>query len=105
MTTDPKKTLVNFRLPPELVEAVDDAARRAGLNRTEWVTTTLTMAARAEGERTARAVAARVPAAQLPNQRVAIEGCAHPKGYRVWGDAGLCCLLCQTVLERRRQGA
>lgn len=101
--TDTKKVLVNFRLLPDLVGLIDQAAARAGLNRTEWVVTTLTVAARGEVERTARAVAARVPAAQVPNGR--IDGCAHPKAFRAWLADTLCCLQCRTVLERRRQGA
>lgn len=93
------KQLVNFRLPPELVEAVDAAAARAGLNRTEWVKSTLTLACRAEGQRTGQAVAVRVPPGALG------DGCSHPKHLRRWDRQGLLCQVCETVLERTRQGA
>lgn len=95
----PQKTLVNFRLMPDLVEAIDAAAARAGLNRTEWVTSTLTMAARAEVNRTGQAVAVRIPPGALG------DGCHHPKHLRRWDRAGLVCQVCEVVLERARQGA
>lgn len=101
-----RKTLVNFRLVPDLVEQIDAAAARAGLNRTEWVTTTLTMAARTELEGRTRAVAARVPAAQLPVADGRLDGCAHPKGQRAWvADGQLVCLDCGTTLQRIHKGA
>lgn len=104
MTPDPKKVLVNFRLPPALVEAIDQAASRAGLNRTEWVASTLTMAAREMAEATARAAAVRVPAADVPPGVVV--GCGHPKSRRARAaDGTLWCMDCRTVLERQRQGA
>jgi hypothetical protein len=91
---DPKKVLVNFRLPPRLVEAIDHAAARAGLNRTEWEVS----------EATARAAAARVPAADVPPGMVV--GCGHPKSRRARAaDGTLWCMDCRTVLERQRQGA
>lgn len=93
------KVLVNFRLPPELVEAIDGAAARAGLNRTEWVKSTLTVAARGELERTGRAVAARVPPGAMG------DGCPHPKHLRRWDGQRLVCQVCEVVLERARQGA
>lgn len=106
VTGKPAKTLVNFRLPDELVAQVDAAAARAGLNRTEWVTSILTVESRRELEGRTRAVAARVPAATitLPAQAVG-DGCAHPKHLRDWNGRGLVCQVCDTVLERRRQGA
>lgn len=108
MTTP--RILVNFRLAGELITAIDAAASRAGLNRTEWVTSTLTLAARAELEGRAMAVAAGVPASEFTapewsGTRVVIDGCAHPKSARGWLGEGLVCMLCRTVLERRRQGA
>lgn len=99
MTAADQKQLVNFRLPPELVEAVDAAASRAGLNRTEWVKSTLTMACRAEATRTGQAVAAHVPPGALG------DGCHHPKHLRRWDRQGLLCQVCGFVLERARQGA
>lgn len=93
------KQLVNFRLPPELVQAVDDAAARAGLNRTEWVKSTLTLAARSELERTGQAVAARVPPGAMG------DGCHHPKHLRRWERQGLICQVCEVVLERASKGA
>lgn len=98
VTADPK-VLVNFRLPPELVDQVDAAAARAGLNRTEWVKSTLTMAARGELERTTKAVAARVPPGALG------DGCHHPKHLRRWDRQGLLCQVCETILERASKGA
>jgi hypothetical protein len=105
VTPDPKKVLVNFRLPPSLVEAIDQAASRAGLNRTEWVASTLTMAAREVAESTARAAAARVPGADFPPPGMVV-GCGHPKSRRARAaDGTLWCMDCRTVLERQRQGA
>lgn len=101
----PKKVLVNFRLAPHLVEAIDAAAGRAGLNRTEWVGSTLAMAARRETEDTATAVAARVPAARLGVPDGRVDGCEHPKAMRAWVEAGLVCLKCRTILQRQSKGA
>lgn len=101
-----EKVLVNFRLPPELVEQIDAAASRAGLNRTEWVKTTLTMESRRELEGRTRAVAARVPAATLPaSQQATGQGCPHPKHLRAWLPDGLTCSECMTVLQRVSKGA
>jgi hypothetical protein len=92
------RVLVNFRLESALVEDMDAAAARAGLNRTEWVRSIITMACRRELERVTTAVAVRVPPG-------AIDGCAHPKHLRRWDRVGLICQVCEVVLERTRQGA
>jgi hypothetical protein len=106
LTTDGAKVLVNFRLPPGLVEEMDQAASRAGLNRTEWVKSILTLAARQELNGAAMAVAVRVPPAALQAPAgVPGDGCAHPKAMRAWVEAGLVCLACRTVLQRQSKGA
>jgi hypothetical protein len=92
------KTLVNFRLPRGLLEEMDAAARAAGLNRTEWVISTLTIACRDGMRAAALAVAAGATG-------VTIDGCPHPKHRRAWRAPGLVCEVCLTVLERTRQGA
>lgn len=103
----PAKTLVNFRLLPDLLEAIDAAAALAGLNRTEWVTSTLTIAARQELGLVTVSVAAKVPPAALAEaiRQGVVDGCPHPKHLRHWERRGLCCQVCGSVLERRRQGA
>ena len=106
MTTD--RTLVNFRLPRSLLAEVDAAAARAGLNRTEWVASTLTLAARAELEATVRSVAAGAGGALVatPNgHHLLVDGCPHPRSRRHWSARGLVCQECRTVLEPARQGA
>lgn len=96
MPTD--RVLVNFRLPKDLVDLIDRAAGQSGLNRTEWVSSTLAVAVREGLKGAALAVAAGVSG-------VRIDGCAHPRHRRVWGAQGLVCGDCGTVLERTRQGA
>lgn len=96
MATD--RTLVNFRLDRQLVEQIDQAAARAGLNRTEWVASTLAVACREGLAAAALAVAAGATG-------VVIDGCPHPKNQRSWRSPGLVCTRCLTVLERTRQGA
>lgn len=92
------RQLVNFRIPVELVERIDAAAARSGLNRTEWVVSTLTLACRQELSTAALAVAAGAAGC-------IVEGCAHPKHLRAWRPLGLVCGQCLTVLERTQQGA
>lgn len=93
-----QRTLVNFRIPVDLVEQVDAAAARAGLNRTEWVVATLTLACRENLTAAALSVAAGAAGC-------IVEGCHHPKHLRAWRPLGLVCGQCLTVLERVQQGA
>lgn len=100
------RVLVNFRLDSQLVEDMDAAAARAGLNRTEWVRTVVTVAVRRELDRTGQAVAARVPPDAIASPPGTIDGCAHQRSRRARAaDGTLWCMDCRTVLERRRQGA
>jgi formamidopyrimidine-DNA glycosylase len=88
------------------VEAVDAAASRAGLNRTEWVTSILTIESRRELAGRTAAVAAKATGATITTPLgVAGDGCHHPKHLRGWERQGLVCGVCDTVLERRSVGA
>lgn len=93
-----ERVLVNFRIARQLLDEIDAAAARAGLNRTEWVASTLTVACREGAHAAAVAVAAGAAGC-------IVEGCAHPKHLRAWRPLGLICGHCLTVLERTRQGA
>ena len=37
LAPDEKAKMYSFKLPPKLVEQIDDAASAAGLNRTQWL--------------------------------------------------------------------
>jgi hypothetical protein len=97
------RILTNFRLPAELIKDIDRAASLAGLNRTEWVISTLTVATREGLRAAALAVAAGATGSKVGFG--ALEGCAHPKHRRAWRDEGLACLECGTLLHRKYRGA
>lgn len=112
------RTLVNFRLPRALLAEIDAAAARAGLNRTEWVASTLTLAARAELHATVQSVAAGAGGSPLPTSvpvavgpspspspHLIVDGCPHPRHRRSWARRGLICLECSSVLESASHGA
>lgn len=102
------RTLVNFRLPITLVAEMDRAAQLAGLNRTEWVISTLTVACREGLRQAALAVAAGATGARLPGAPPAsssIDGCPHPRHRRQWNNAGQVCLECGHVVQRTYKGA
>lgn len=108
MTPRSDKVLTNFRLPQPLLADIDRAAQAAGLNRTEWVISTLTVATREGLRAAALAVAAGATGAQLGDRRpdyAGLEGCAHPKHRRAWEPDGLTCRVCGTVLQRAYKGA
>lgn len=92
------KQMVNFRLDPGLVAELDAAAQAAGLSRTEWVVSTLTMVLRRE-----RQPAVAVAAAGHPH--VLVDGCAHPRHLRKWDKAGLRCTACRALIETASRGA
>lgn len=89
------KSIVNFRWSPDLIAAVDAAAKSAGLTRTKWVEQALWQAAGTTVAAADNSEPKQAPKGKLPPDHIRETDCPHPwSAYRRTVD-GLYCSNCR----------